>query len=38
VVLDQTASLALWFDQDLHRGASSLGPSAPARVWLAFTA
>lgn len=27
VVLDQTASLALWFDQDLHRGASSLGPA-----------
>lgn len=27
VVLDQTASLALWLDEDLHRGASALGPA-----------
>jgi transcriptional regulator of PTS gene len=27
VLLDQTASLALWVDQDLHRGASALGPA-----------
>lgn len=27
VLLDQTASLALWLDQDLHRGASALGPA-----------
>ncbi len=27
VVLDQTASLALWLEQDLHRGASALGPA-----------
>lgn len=27
VVLDHTASLALWLEQDLHRGASALGPA-----------
>ncbi len=27
VVLDQTASIALWLDEDLHRGASALGPA-----------
>ncbi len=27
VVLDQTASLGLWLDADLHRGASTLGPT-----------
>jgi len=27
VVLDQTASLGLWMDSDLHRGASTLGPT-----------
>lgn len=27
VVLDQTASLGLWIESDLHRGASTLGPT-----------
>ena len=27
VVLDQTASLGLWLDNDVHRGASTLGPT-----------
>lgn len=27
VVLDQTASLGLWLDADVHRGASTLGPT-----------
>ncbi len=27
VVLDQTASLSLWVEADLHRGASTLGPT-----------
>ncbi len=27
VALDQTASLGLWVDSDLHRGASTLGPT-----------
>ncbi len=27
VALDQTASLGLWVESDLHRGASSLGPT-----------
>nr|WP_269468126.1 ROK family transcriptional regulator [Devosia ureilytica] len=27
IVLDQTASLGLWLDDDVHRGASTLGPT-----------
>ncbi len=27
IVLDQTASLSLWVESDLHRGASTLGPT-----------
>lgn len=27
MVLDQTASLGLWLDSDVHRGASTLGPT-----------
>lgn len=27
VTLDQTVSLGLWLDEDLHRGASTLGPT-----------
>src|SRR5690606_36085195 len=27
VTLDQTASLGLWLDSELHRGASTLGPT-----------
>jgi Transcriptional regulator/sugar kinase len=27
IVMDQTASLGLWLDRDVHRGASTLGPT-----------